>query len=155
MAAVVTTLLLAPGFPVSAQMKPSVPGTPGDPVWQRTLHLSDGRTFVTDGALAMDAALAKPASLPDSTLPAASAARVESYLAAPLEDECAFADLKANADGRTYTAPSGLRLNATYINFLKRTLSTRSLRFRMGKELQPMVILFEGKRVGVLMAVRR
>jgi len=153
--AVATALVLAPGFPVRAQMKPTAPGTPGDPVWQRTLHLSDGRTFVTDGALAIDAAIAKPASLPESTLPAASATRVESYLAASLKDECAFADLKANADGRTYTAPSGLRLNATYVDFLKRKLSTRSLRIRMGEELQPMVILFEGKRVGVLMAVKR
>jgi hypothetical protein len=33
-------------------MKPAVPGTPGDPVWQGTVHMSDGRTFITDGGLA-------------------------------------------------------------------------------------------------------
>jgi hypothetical protein len=41
------------------------------------------------------------------------------------------------------------------VNFLKRVLSTRTLRFRMGEELQPMVIVSGDQRVGVLMAVKR
>jgi len=71
---------------VSAQLKTTAPGSAGDPVWQRTLHLSDGRTFVTDGGIAMDAALAKPASLPSQTLPEASAKYIERYLGATLKD---------------------------------------------------------------------
>ena len=58
-------------------MKPAAPGTPGDPTWQGIVRMSDGRTFVTDGGLAIDAALAKPAKLPEREL----AARVlEQYL---------------------------------------------------------------------------
>lgn len=140
---------------VSAQLKTTAPGSSGDPVWQRTLHLSDGRTFVTDGGLAMDAALAKPAALPEQTLPEASAKSIEKYLAATLKDEFALAQLTANPNGQTYAAPSGLLLNSTYVNFLRRVLPNRTLRFRMEAELTPMVILSDGKAVGVLMGVKR
>src|SRR5262245_56570279 len=68
---------------VAQTMKPTVPGTPGDPQWQGILRLSDGRTFVTDGGLAIDAALAKPAALPSREL----AAKVlETYLGASHKD---------------------------------------------------------------------
>jgi hypothetical protein len=140
---------------VYAQIKATAPGTAGDPVWQRTLHLSDGRTFVTDGGIAMDASLAKPASLPAQPLPEASAKVIEKYLAATLRDEFALSDLKANPNGRTYAAPSGLLLSSTYVNFLRRTLPNRTLRFRMETEMTPMVIMAEGKAVGVLMGVKK
>lgn len=155
-AALVAAALLVVFFrPMAAQLKPTAPGTRGDPVWQRTVKLSDGRTFVTDGGLAMDAALAKPASLPATALPAATAKIIEGYMAAPLKDEFAITQLTANAGGRTFSAPSGLAVNATYVNFLKRVLPARSLRIRMGSQLEPMVIVSDSKPVGVLMAVAR
>jgi hypothetical protein len=141
--------------PLAAQMKPTAPGTAGDPAWQGIVKLTDGRTFVTDGGIALDAALAKPAALPERVLPPASAKTIERYLAAALKDECASADLKPNPNGRTYIAPSGLALSTTYVNFLRRVLPARTLRFRMGTELEPMVIVSDGKAVGVLMGVKR
>jgi hypothetical protein len=135
-----------------APMKPTAPGTAGDPTWQGTVRLGDGRTFVTDGGLAIDAVLAKPAKLPDREV----AARVlEGYLNAPHKDEYGFGDLSAVASGRTYTAPNGIALNATYIDFLRRTLPARSVRFRMTGALQPVVIHANGQAVGVLMPVRQ
>src|SRR5262245_9394558 len=89
-------------------MKPTVPGTPGDPAWQGAVRLSDGRTFVTDGGLAIDAALAKPAKLPDREL---AGKLLEDYLNASYKDEYGFSDLDAAASGRTYTAPNGITLN--------------------------------------------
>lgn len=136
-------------------LKATAPGSNGDPAWQRTLHLSDGRTFVTDGGIAMDAALAKPASLPEQTLPEASAQHIEKYLAATLKDEFALSELKANPNGRTFAAPSGLLLNSTYVNFLRRVLPNRTLRFRMEAEMTPMIIMSDGKAVGVLMGVKQ
>ncbi len=131
-------------------MKPTVPGTSGDPAWQGTLRLTDGRTFITDGGLAIDAALAKPAKLPDREL----AAKVlEDYLNAAHKDECTFGDLTAAVTGKTYATPSGIALNATYINYLRRTLPARSVRFRMTAPRQPVVIVEGGKAVGVLMPV--
>lgn len=133
-------------------MKPTAPGTPGDPTWQGIVRLSDGRTFVTDGGLAIDAALAKPAKLPDREL----AAKVlEDYVNASHKDEYGFSDLTAAASGRTYTAPSGVVLNATYISYLRRTLPAGSVRLRMTGGMQPVVVLVHGRAVGVLMPVKQ
>jgi hypothetical protein len=131
-------------------MKPTAPGTPGDPIWQGIVRLTDGRTFVTDGGLAIDAALAKPATLPDREL---AAKALEGHLNAAHKDECSFSELTAS--GRTYTTPSGIALSATYIDFLRRTLPARSVRFRMTAPMQPVVIVESGKAVGVLMPVRQ
>ena len=131
-------------------LKPTVPGAPGDPAWQSTFRLTDGRTFVTDGGLAIDAALVQTAKLPERQV---AAKVVEGYLNAAHTDECTFSDLKAAASGKTYTTPSGIPLNATYINYLRRTLPARSVRFRMTAATQPVLIVESGKVVGVLMPV--
>ena len=57
--------------------------------------------------------------------------------------------------GRTFAAPSGLLLNSTYVNFLRRVLPNRTLRFRMEAEMTPMIIMSDGKAVGVLMGVKQ
>jgi len=150
-----TTALLAALFvqALSAQtMKPTAPGTTGDPAWQGVVRLSDGRSFVTDGGLAIDAALAKLAKLPERELPGKV---LENYLGAPQQDEYRFSDLAKAANGRTYTCPSGIPLSATYIDYLRRILPPASVRFRVGGELQPVVVFLDGKAVGVLMPVRK
>jgi hypothetical protein len=149
----VAALLTA--LPVSAQtqtpMKPTVPGTPGDPVWQGTLRMSDGRTFITDGGLAVDAAFATPAALPTREFPAKV---LEDYLKASHKNEYGFADLTLAATGKTYTSPSGIALNATYINYLRR-IALRRLRFRMTEGVQPIVVVADGSPIAVLMPVKR
>jgi hypothetical protein len=134
------------------RMKPTTPGTPGDPTWQGVVRLTDGRTFVTDGGLAIDAAIAKPAKLPAREL---APRALEGFLNAAHKEECSFSDLTAVATGRTYTTPSGVALNATYINYLRRTLPTRSVRFRMTAPMQPVVVAENGKAVAVLMPVKQ
>ena len=66
------------------KVRPAAPGAAGDPQWQRVVHLSDGRTFVSDGGLALDAAIAKPRALPSSVLGPAGVKVLEGYMAAPL-----------------------------------------------------------------------
>jgi hypothetical protein len=134
------------------RMKPTAPGTPGDPTWQGVVRLTDGRTFVTDGGLAIDAAIAKPAKLPAREL---APRALEGFLNAAHKEECSFSDLTAVAAGRTYTTPGGVALNATYINYLRRTLPTRSVRFRMTAPMQPVVVAENGKAVAVLMPVKQ
>lgn len=135
-----------------SRMKPTAPGTSGDPIWQGVVLLSDGRRLVTDGGIAIDAALAKLPTLPEKEFPGKA---IENYFNLPLKDEYRFSDLRAPGNGRTYTTPSGIPLSATYIDYLRRILSPESARFRMGGELQPVVILVDGKPVGVLMPVRK
>ncbi len=133
-------------------MKPTAPGTPGDPRWQGILRLTDGRTFVTDGGLAMDAALAKPAALPSRELVPKV---LQDLLNASYKDECGLGDLGGPTSDRTYTTPSGIALNATYVDFLRRTLPAGSVRFRMSEKAQPILIVAGGKAIGVLMPVKQ
>jgi hypothetical protein len=119
------------------------------------VRLSDGRTLVTDGGLAIDAGIAKPAALPTQVLGPASAKILEGYLAAPLKDEFTLGDLRSTATGHTYIAPSGVVLNATYIDYLRRIMPTTKLRFRMKGDLEPVVVLANGTPIGVLMPVKR
>jgi hypothetical protein len=141
--------------PVSAQqtpMKPTAPGTAGDPAWQGTVRMSDGRTFITDGGLAVDAAFAKPATLPAREV----ASKVlEGYLKASHRNEYGFDDLTAAPTGKTYTSPSGIALNATYVNYLRR-VAPRGARFRMTEGTQPIVVVAaDGHPIAVLMPVKK
>ena len=135
------------------QVKPTAPGTPGDPVWQRMVRMSDGRMMVSDGGLALDVSFAKPA--PPAGLTEIPGKVLESYMAKPQKSEYALSELTASGDGKTYASPSGLLLSTTYINYLRRVLPVRSLRFRMTGEFDPMIIVSDGKVVGVLMGVRK
>jgi hypothetical protein len=113
-AAIATAALVLMGAQVLAaqtRMKPTVPGTAGDPKWQGVIRTQDGRTFVTDGGLVIDAALAKPSSLPERTFPEK---LLHDYFSLPHKNECGLGDLHAAASGKTYTSPNGLALNATY-----------------------------------------
>ena len=150
--AIVTVAVISSQVLLAQPMKPTAPGTAGDPIWQGTLHADDGRTFVTDGGLVIDAAFAKPAKLPERTIPPKV---LQDYLSTPHKDEYGFSDLVAAPSGKTYAAPNGIALNATYINFLRRTLSGSSVRFRMSGGLQPIVVLANGVAVAVLMPVKQ
>jgi hypothetical protein len=145
---VLTAELLA----AQTRMTPTAPGTPGDPTWQGTVRLSDGRTFVTDGGLAIDAAFARPAKLPDREIPGKA---LENHLNAVHKDEYGLSELTASASGKTYTTPSGIALNATYIRFLNRSLPASSVRLRTSGAVDPVVILAKGRAVGVLMPVKQ
>jgi hypothetical protein len=96
-------------------------------------------------------AVAKPASVPTRELPA----RVlEDYFKASYANEYGFADLTLAATGKTYMSPSGIALNATYVNYLRRIAPRRS-RFRMTGGLQPIVVVADGSPIAVLMPVRQ
>ncbi len=159
--AILTAALLGMLIPTPASAqdgRPSlVPTPPGSavPDWQGAIRMSDGRTFVTDGALAMDAALARPATLPAEVLPPASAGLVERHMAAPSADEVGLTDLSARPDGRTYGTPGGVHLSRTYVDFLRRTLPPGRVRLGVRGDREPVVILLDGRPVGVVMPVAR
>ena len=132
-------------------LKPTAPGTAGDPAWQGYILMSDGRTFVTDGGLAIDAAYAKLPELPTRRL---TPGVLEKYLNAAPQTEYGFDDFVAAPTGKTYTAPNGIPLSTTYINYLRRTLPP-SARFGMNGDMEPIVTKVDGKAVGVLMPVRK
>ncbi len=150
--ATATILITVPAWAqTKAPLKPTAPGTAGDPVWQGMLHMTDGRTFITDGGLAVDAAFAKPAALPTRELPAKV---LEDYLKASHKNEYGFDDLMPAASGNTFTSPSGIALNATYIKYLRR-IAPRGVRFRMTEPGKPIVVVADNKPIAVLMPVRQ
>ena len=51
--------------------------------------------------------------------------------------------------------PSGIALSSTYVNYLRRTLPSRLTRLRMTLPGQPLLIVVDGKPVGVLMPVKQ
>ncbi len=144
---------LAPGTAMAQEpASRPVPTAPGSaaPVWQRAMQLSDGRTFVTDGGLAIDAAIARPATLPADILPAASVGFVERHMSAWKDDEFALSQL-SRLNLRAYGTPSGVHLNPTYIDFLRRMLPADQLRLRTGGLRDPVVIVVDGRPAGVFM----
>jgi len=128
------------------------------PPWRLVIPLTDGRTFVSNGHIAIDAAFAKLEVLPTSI---ANTKVIEDYLTAPFEDEFDLTQLKTGIGSRdspnygNYTAPSGVVLNAVYIDYLLRTLPARKVRLGMRGDADPVVILLDATPVGVLMPVRR
>ena len=121
------------------------------PAWNRVLQISDGRTFVTNGHLALDTEFAKPTKLPETVIPPSKS--IEAHFTAPREHECTLGDLKPDRAHGRYVAPSGLWLNADYVDYLRRVLPS-STRLKMQRDLDPIVIVLSGKPVGVLMALR-
>lgn len=144
---IVVVVFLA-GQPLTAQpaMTPAIPGTPGDPVWQGTLRTPDGRTFVTDGGLVIDTAIAHPATLPEREFPPK---LLQDYFGATHTDEYGIGDFTA-VDGKTYAVPNGIAVSATYINFLRRILPG-SARYRLSGPTRPVVVVIDGQPVGAFM----
>lgn len=126
---------------------------PEAPKWIRWGKLSAGGTFVTDGAMTLDSAIAKPAKLPESELHASSVEIVERHLAAEHPERVRLADLERRGNQPSYRAPSGLTLAAKYVEYLRHVAPSAELRIK--GDLDPVVILFDGKPVGLVMAMKR
>jgi hypothetical protein len=121
------------------------------PAWNKRSRLTDGRTFVTDGAIALDAAIARPASL--DTLTEMPPAAIERLLKSPFTTEIRFSVLSARERG--YVTPDGVLLKRTYVEFLRRNAGASRLMFRAKGPTDPVVIVVDGQTVGVLMPMAR
>jgi hypothetical protein len=160
LAALLSTLaaMLLLGRPVMAQDAPASPGAasaaPSSPVWNKVLPLPDGRTLVTDGAFALDAAIARPATLPAIVVPKETGARYETLMNAPAVTEVRARDLTLGR--RHYQAPDGTSINSLYVDYLRRTVNFNKLAFRInGGRLDPVVVVLDGQPVGVVMPMAR
>jgi hypothetical protein len=116
-------------------------------------RLTDGRLFVTDGAMMLDASLAKPRELPGIELPASTGQVMERHMAAELPDEFALRQFQPGTRPNTYQAPSGVTLAGKYMELLRRVAPGASL--RMNGDLEPVIIVEDGKAIGLVMAVAR
>src|SRR5215218_10332742 len=119
---VVCTAALISAAVACAQQKPLTPSSPASeqaPVWSRAVKLPDGRTFVTDGGLAIDTAIAKPPQMPETVLGPQSGAQLARYFTVPYDDHVDFGDLRLGQLKNTCTTPKGVVLNGNYVNYLR------------------------------------
>lgn len=121
--------------------------------WNKMIRLPDGRLFVTDGALTLDAELADLPELPSIELPPSAGEVMASYMAAERPDEIELDDLERGTHAQTCEAPNGLPFAAKYVEFLREAVPDASL--RIGGDLEPVVIVADGRAVGLLMAMAR
>ena len=145
------TLLAAATVVAQQKITPSSPASQEPPVWQRVVQMPDGRTFVTDGGMAIDVAVAKPPRLPDATQPGTVFARL---LTRPYTAEIELRDLAAGPRTNTFATPSGVLVNGNYVTFLRGVLPARA-RLRVHGEMDPIVIVLDGNAIAVVMPVRR
>jgi hypothetical protein len=143
----VSTVVVAQQIP--APPMPPPPYMVAAPVWTRSLQMPDGRTFVTDGGLAVDAAVAKPEALPPAKLPTETGQVFEGHLKAAHTDEVDLADLKIGGHKNTFVGPRGIGVSGNYVNYLRLTMPKSRLRFRSDKD--PVVIVLDNRPVGLLM----
>jgi hypothetical protein len=128
-------------------------GADNEIVWNKMFRLPDGRLFVTDGALMMDVELAKPRVLPGTELPASTGEVMSRQMAAERQIEIDLDDLERGTQEQTYEAPNGLPFAAKYVEFLQEAVPDASL--RIGGDREPVVIVSDGKSVGLVMAKAR
>ena len=149
--ALVVALLSAAGL-AAGQAKPSSipPLAGGEPVWRHTVPMPDGSTLVSDGAIAIDVAIAKPARMP--TTAAAAAGKIfDGHYKAAFTDEVALGSLRAGLLKNTYAGPRDVAINGDYVTYLRKVAPRSRLRFR--GPLDPIVIVDAGRPIGVVMAV--
>ena len=147
-----TTLFATMILITSAMQPPAKPSSPiveAPPVWSRTLRMPDGRTLVSDGALAIDAAIAKPAALPKTLIDVKPTNPFAQYIEGPFKTEIGLAELRAGERKNTFVGPDDIGLNGNYVTFLRKAAPRARLRFNGPGE--PIQIRLDNKSVGVVM----
>jgi hypothetical protein len=139
-----------------AAAQPLTPTPPSavvpEPAWSRTVHLADGRTFVTDGGLALDATVAKPSRMPRDIQGEQAARALAGHLSVVNPTEVGLGDLKPGKKPNTFVAANGTALNGNYVSFLKR--STPRARLRLKGLVDPILVTLDGKAIGVFMPLK-
>jgi hypothetical protein len=136
------------------EIRMSNPDVEAPPHWTRLVKLPDGRTLISDGGIAIDAAIAKPASMPTMTVSESTGATFAKLFAATFEHDFSLSELAPGKRRNTFVGPGGLLLNGNYVTFLRQTGGSR-VRLRANAGPQPMVIVIDGQPSGVMMPLAK
>ncbi len=132
----------------------SSPAVVAPPTWWRALPMPDGRTFVTDGGMSIDVAVAKPAALPTEVLPPASGKTIAGLLEAPHTAEHGLGDLRPGTAANTFITPDGVVLNGNYITLLRQAMAPARTRLRTRGKTDAVVVVSDGRAVAVMMPIQ-
>ena len=123
----------------------------GPPVFNKRLQLADGRTFVSDGALAIDAAIAKPGDI--SKFVAIPGSVLDRFIQAPFSKEYPASDL--SQQGNRYVLPDGLPLSARYVDYLRQHTTLRRLALRVSGDRSPVIVMLDGRAIAIVMPMAK
>jgi hypothetical protein len=153
LSALIGVLIALAGSPAAQEgrIKPSSPAVVAPPTWSRVVPMPDGRTFVTDGGLSVDAKVAKPDTLPSTVLPAGSGKVLAGHFAAPYDKETGLSELQVGTFKNSFMTPDGIALNGNYVSFLRRILPPARTRLRTRGKTDPVVVVTDGQAVAIMM----
>jgi hypothetical protein len=114
--------------------------------------LDDGRRFITDGGLLIEARYFPKVAVPERAVPGKNAERL---LQSKTEREFGLDDLSKSGPDGHYRAPDSVMLNRKYIELLRDSSLAKTLRFRAKGNDDPVLLLDEKKVVGVVMPVKQ
>lgn len=140
--------------PPSSRPPLSSPSVVQPPTWWRVLQMPDGRTFVTDGGLSIEAGLAKPTTMPSVVLPPVSAKTIAGHLVAPHTRESGIGELRPGSAANTFLTPDGVLLNGNYVTLLRGIAPPARTRLRTTSSTSPVIIVVGGQPVGVMMPLQ-
>ncbi len=131
--------------------KPSNPSVVAPPDWQLVVEMPDGRKFVSDGAMAVDATIAKPNAMPKKVLPVESGKTIAKNFTAKYTDEISLAALRPGTRANSFLGPRDIPVNGNYVTFLRRVAPQSRLRFN--GPLDAIVVVLNGQPIGMFMAM--
>lgn len=121
------------------------------PAWTHTVKLPapDGRTFVSDGGLVLDVAIAKPAMRPSQTMAADMGTAVAGYLSGYYPTEFGLGDLREGRSPGVFVGPEGFAVSRNYVTFLTRYAP--HVRLRTKGQGYPVLLVRDGQHIGLLL----
>src|SRR5512141_378299 len=111
------------------------------PAWQFTVDV-DGQKYVTDKVVVLAEKLAKPG----KELPAATETVAPAVAAIIKHPAATRVPLSKLQRGKFVTAPNGMQLGATYVDFLAARVGEKALSFGFVASCQP-VLVYSGEAV--------
>jgi hypothetical protein len=118
--------------------------------WRLYCDLDDGRRFLSDGSLLVEARYFPNVPIPEKSLPATAPKRL---LQSPTDRQFGLADLQQKTAGGHYTGP-GVQLNRKYVELLRGSPLKETLRFRAKGANDPVLIVDGQTVVGVVMPIK-
>ena len=112
--------------------------------------MPDGRSFVSDGGLAIDAALVKPPALPGTVIPLDSTKAIAARMMAPHQEEIGLGQLSSGRRENSFVTPAGVHLNGNYVTLFRRVLPARA-RLRTRGVADAITVVVDGEMVAFLM----
>jgi hypothetical protein len=121
------------------------------PAWTHKVKLPppDGRTFISDGGLVLDVAVAKPAVRPSQDMAADMGTAVAGYLSGYYPTEFGLSDLKEGQTSAVFVGPQGFAVGRNYVTFLTRYAPR--VRLRTKGVGYPVLLVLDQRNIGLLL----